>query len=100
MKQNFYNPKLAEKEKQEKEEEISETQTKKEYFGRLKTDPLFQKYIMEEIIEKEIRANKEIGSDFTKLLGSSPEQVKDIILVKSAALKACEVIKSKILRNT
>jgi hypothetical protein len=100
MKQNFYNPKLAEKEKKKKEQELSEAQVKKEYFARLKTDTLFQKYIMEEILEKEIRANKEIGSDFTKLLGSSPEQIKDIILAKSAALKACEVIKSKILRNT
>jgi len=99
MKSVFYNEKLAEKEKAMAEAESVLDTKRSLFFKKMSKNKDFQKYVIEEILDREIQANKEISSNFEILLGKSPEEIKDAILAKSSALRACEVIKQKILIN-
>lgn len=99
MKSVFYNPTKAEQESKEKSLAELEQTKRQDYFQRLSKDRRFQKYIMEEIIETEIKLNTDLSGSLEKLLIATPEQVKDIILAKSSGKKTAENIKNKIVMN-
>ncbi|NCD18131.1 MAG: hypothetical protein EOL91_12650, partial [Actinobacteria bacterium] len=73
MKQVIYSPKLAEEEKKKKEELLKEQEKREEYFSQLRKDSLFKKYVMEEILLKELQANKDLSSNFASLISANPE---------------------------
>lgn len=96
MKQVIYNQTQAEEEKRENEALLKEQEQRKLYLSQLKKNKLFQKYVMEEILLKELQSNKDISSNFSMLIGASPEEVKSVMLAKSAGMKTCENIINKI----
>lgn len=99
MKSVFYNPEKAEEEKKMSEKERLEAQRRKAYFERLGKDQRFKKYVLEEIIDAEIKANTDLSGSLATLIGSTPEAVKDIIIAKAAGKASAENIKNKITRN-
>jgi hypothetical protein len=99
MRSNFYNPKKADEEKKEKELQTKELDKKALYFKRLKEDGEFKKYILEEIIQAEIKLNTDLTGSLANLIASTPNQVKDIILAKSAGKTTAENILNKITIN-
>ena len=99
MKSIFYNPNKAEEEKKEKETIDIEIEKRNVYFKRLSKDKNFKKYILEEIIDKEIQANTDLSGDLAGFISATPETVKSIMIGKSSAKKTSENIKNKILMN-
>lgn len=97
MKQVTYNPKQAEAEKKENEASLKEQEQRKLYLSQLRKNKLFQKYVMEEILLKELQCNKDISSNIATLISASPEEVKAVMLAKSAGMKTCENIINKII---
>jgi len=99
LKDIFYNPEKAKKELEEKQVVNIEQEKRSDYFKKLKLDKKFQKYIIEEILEKEILTNQNIGGSIEAMIASSPEDLKSMLLAKNAALKCAESIKNRILIN-
>lgn len=97
MKSVFYSEKQAEEEKKIKEVVKDEQYKRSLFFQKLKKDKGFQKYIVEEILDVEIQANKDISGGLAGFISASPEEVKSIIVGKAAALKCSESIKNKII---
>jgi hypothetical protein len=97
MKQQKFDEKKAKEELEIRKEALLEAEKRRLYLEGLKKDQKFKKYILEEIIEVEIEANKNISSSLSTLVGQPADAVKDIILAKSAALKASENIRNKIV---
>jgi len=96
MKSVFYNPKQAEKESKEKDAILEEQTKRSAYFEKLSKDRLFQKYVMEDIIDAEIKLNRDLTGTLESILLSTPEELQRIMLAKSAGLKTATNIKNKI----
>lgn len=100
MKRLFYNPERAEKEKKEKEIQDRKNERKKKYFERLSRDKQFQEFIMEDIIEAELRKQDKTptfaGIDVTLVTASI---AKYAIVKKTGAKEAAQNIKNAILMN-
>lgn len=99
MESVFYNAERAKEEEKEKETLYIEAEKRNEYFKRLGKDKRFLKYILEEIIDVEIKANTDLTGDLAGFITATPEQVKAIMIGKSAAKKTSENIKIKIVSN-
>lgn len=100
MKRLFYNKDRAEKEKKEQEVKDRENVRKKKYFDRLSKDKMFQEFVMEGIIEKEIQRQDKTptfaGIDVTLVTASI---AKYAIVKKTGAKEAAQNIKNAILMN-
>lgn len=92
----FYNPKKAEEEAKEKELISVEQDKRIKYLTMLASDKKFQKYVIEDIIDSEIKLNTDLTGTLESFITSTPEQIKEILVAKSAAKKALENIKTKI----
>lgn len=95
----FYNPERAKEEETIKEEKNIEAEKRANYFKALSVDKKFRKYILEEIIDFEIKTNTDLSGSLQSLITATPEQVKEIILAKSAAKTSLENVKNKIIIN-
>jgi len=91
--------KKAEKQRIAKNQAKAEADRKKEYFKLLSQDSSFKKYILEDIINTEIKNHTSIGDDILEMVKLSPEEVKALLVAKTGAVKAVKVIKDKILCN-
>jgi len=96
MKSVFYSPEKAEQEKIEKTKAQIDNERKIKYFERLKSDKWFQKYVMEEIIDREIRVNQDLSTSLATLIANTPENIKGTLIAQSGALEAIKNIKKKI----
>jgi hypothetical protein len=97
MKSIFYNPKKAENEAQEKEVILEEQEKRTKYLQQLSKNRLFQKYVIEEIIDAEIKSNRDLTGTLEGIISATPEELHRIMLAKSAGLKAVQNIKNKLL---
>lgn len=86
--------KLAEKEKILKERKLENDERRDKYLGTLKGNKLFQRYVVEEIIDFEIReAEKGTFKSMELLIKATPEEVKNIVVTKSANVLLLNKIK-------
>lgn len=99
MKSIFYNPKLAEKESKEKRIILEEQEQRNKYFTQLLKNRLFQKYVMQEIIESEIADNSKMSDNVEAIIKVNPEEYQRTMIAKAAALKTVKNIKNKIMMN-
>ena len=76
-----------------------ENEKRKNYFEVLSQDVRFKKYVLEEIIGKEIEFNETLTDNLDMLVNSSPDAVKSMLMAKAGALKTSKNIKKKILSN-
>ena len=97
MKQVFYNEEKAGKEKVLTEKSVLEEQRRIKYFKGLKKNRMFQKYVIEDILDKEIELNQNISGEIEGLVASDPETVKSVLLAKSGGLKSSQNIKNQIV---
>lgn len=97
MKSIFYNPKQAEQESKDKELILEEQEKRRNYLKQLSKNKLFQRYIMEEIIDAEIKANRDLTGTLEGIISSTPEELQRIMLAKSAGLKTAQNIKNKLI---
>jgi len=97
MKDVFYNPKRAEQEAKEREVALEEQEKRNKYFEQLRKDKRFQKYVMEEIIDTEIKLNRDLTGTLEVILVSTPEELQRVMLAKSAGLKTAQNIKNKLI---
>lgn len=97
MKDVFYNPLRAKEEELIKKEAITENERRAAFFKRLSKDKQFKKYVIDEIIEFEIQQNKDLSGSLTSFISATAEEVKSIMVGKSAALKTSENIRNKIV---
>lgn len=99
MEINKYDPNKDKKEKIERERKDNEIQIKKDYFETLRKDTRFQKYIIEEIIDKEIEGCKAYNIDTELLTKGNIEDVRATLLMKNGMMVQLKYIKDKILRD-
>jgi hypothetical protein len=97
MKQVFYNEEKAGKEKVVNEKAILEEEKRVKFFEGLKKNRMFQKYVIEDILDKEIELNQNISGEIEGLVASDPETVKSVLLAKSGGLKSSQNIKNQIV---
>lgn len=96
MKEIFYNPEKAEQEKKEKELQKLEIDKRVKYLESLNKQKNFQKYIIEEIIDEEIKKASNIAVRLENVLSASPEENQRIMIAQSSRLQAIQDIKNKI----
>lgn len=96
MKEIFYNPEKAEQEKKEKELQSLEIDKRVKYLESLNKQKNFQKYIIEEIIDEEIKKASNIAVRLENVLSASPEENQRIMIAQSSRLQAIQDIKNKI----
>ena len=91
------------KAEQDKKDRLQkEKESRQKYFAMLKNDVRFQKYVMDEIINAEIKENQTLPNTergLNLLIKSTDEQVKSMLLAKIGALKTAQNIKQKITSN-
>lgn len=97
MKDVFYNPKKAENEAKEKALLLEEQEKRTKYLQQLSKNRLFQKYVIEEIIDAEIKSNRDLTGTLEGIISSTPEELHRIMLAKSAGLKVAQNIKNKLI---
>ena len=97
MKQVFYNPDQAKKETKENKKKVLQNEKRSEYLENLNNDENFKKYVLEEVIQEEIRLNENISGELANLVGADPDTVKSIIVAKSGGLASAKNIYSKIV---
>lgn len=96
MKEIFYNPEKAEQEKKEKELQSLEIDKRVKYLESLNKQKNFQKYIIEEIIDEEIKKASNIAVRLENVLSATPEENQRIMIAQSSRLQAIQDIKNKI----
>lgn len=96
MKEIFYNPEKAKQEKKEKELLNLEIDKRVKYLEALNKQKNFQKYIIEEIIDEEIKKASNIVIPLQSVLSASPEENQRIMIAQSSRLQAIQDIKNKI----
>jgi len=97
MKQVFYNEEKAGKEKVLTKKATLEEEKRFKYFEELKKDKMFQKYVIEDIIDREIELNQNISGEIEGLVASDSDTIKSVLLAKSGGLKSSQNIKNKIV---
>ena len=96
MKSNFYNPERHEEEKKEKELLVIEQERREKYLDSLAKNRNFQKYIMEEIIDEEIKKASNISSQLASLITATPEELQRVMIAQKARLDGIQDIKNKL----
>ena len=96
MKEIFYNPEKAEQEKKEKELLNLEIDKRVKYLEALNKQKNFQKYVIEEILDEEIKKASNIAIPLQSVLSASPEENQRIMIAQSSRLQAIQDIKNKI----
>jgi len=99
MKSVFYNKEKAIEEKKDKVEVDVEFERRANYFKGLVNDKKFRKYILEEILDKEIQTNKDISGSIESMIIATPEEVKAMMIAKNSALITSQKIKNRITIN-
>ena len=89
MKKQFYNKEQIEREKKEKERARKENEIRKNFFATLKRNKKFQKYVVEEIINRNINSLTNTQNLMTK--ERTKEELADLVI---ANLKAAETLKN------
>lgn len=82
------------KEVQVKEKSSQENEKRLEYLQNLKKDPLFRRFVIEEIFDKEMEQLTDIRAI---PLDGKPEEVVSILATAKAARTKLEVIRSKLV---
>lgn len=96
MKSVFYSEEKAEQEKKEKELLNIEIDKRVKYKEALNKQKNFQKYIIEEIIDEEIKKASNIAVRLENVLSATPEENQRIMIAQSSRLQAIQDIKNKI----
>lgn len=96
MKEIFYNPEKAEREKKEKELLNLEIDKRVKYLASLNKNRQFIKYVIEEILDEEIKKASNISSQLASLITATPEEVQRIMIAQKARLDGIQDIKNKI----
>lgn len=93
-KSNFYNQELAEKEEKAKKEKKIEDEKKSLYFKRLKKDDLFQEYVVEGILRRNIESLTDTRN-LKEIKGK--EQLADIVIANIKASATLQNILNELL---
>lgn len=96
MREVFYNEERAEQEKKEKELLTLEIDKRVKYLEALNKQKNFQKYVIEEILDEEIKKASNIVVPLKSVLTATPEENQRIMIAQSARLEAIQDIKNKI----
>jgi hypothetical protein len=89
-------PTKAEEQKAKKEIRAIENRLRTEYLENLSKDAKFKRYVIEEIINQEIKNHTSIGDNIQEMVRLTPEEVKAMLIAKTGALKAVKIIKNKL----
>jgi uncharacterized protein YjaG (DUF416 family) len=79
------------------EKAILDEEKRVKFFEGLKKNRMFQKYVIEDILDKERELNQNISGEIEGLVASDPETVKSVLLAKSGGLKSSQNIKNQIV---
>lgn len=96
MKEIFYNPERHEQEKKEQEINKQELDKRVKYLESLNKQKNFQKYIIEEILDEEIKKASNISSQLASLITATPEEVQRVMIAQKARLDGIQDIKNKL----
>lgn len=92
----FYNPEKHKQEKKEIELKNIEVDKRVKYLEFLNKNRNFQKYVLEEIIDEEIKKASNIAVRLENVLSATPEENQRIMIAQSSRLQAILDIKNKI----
>jgi hypothetical protein len=98
MKSNFYNAEQHKQEKKEKELVVVEQSKREIYLESLSKNRNFQMYVIEEILDEEIKKTSNISGQLVGFLTAEPAEVQRIMIAQKAKLDAIVDIKNKINR--
>lgn len=97
MQTNKYDKKKHEREKIEQEKRDEEIQRRKDFFEKMSKNRMFNKYIIEDIIDKAIESHKAENFDMEALLTGDPEMIRSNLLSARASLEQLKLIKKALL---
>lgn len=96
MKEIFYNPERHEQEKKEQEINKQESDKRVKYRESLNKQKNFQKYIIEEILDEEIKKASNNSIQLASLIAATPEELQRVMIAQKARLDGIQDIKNKL----